>query len=98
MQVGERGQDLDHVGDRLVDRDHVGGAAGLPPGGEDLLEALTPDVLHDDVAGVLVLDEVEDLDDVRVLDLGEEPPLGERGRHRVLVAGAEQALEHDPAV
>ena len=39
-----------------------------------------------------------DLDDVRVLDLGEEPPLGERGGHRVVVAGVEQALEHDPAV
>src|SRR5206468_391825 len=46
----------------------------------------------------LVLDEVEDLDDVRMLDLREEAPLRERGRGRVRVAGVEEALEHDPAV
>ena len=44
------------------------------------------DVLHDDVAVAVVLDEVVDLDDVRVLDLGEEPPLGQGGGHGVLVA------------
>ena len=88
-----------HVGDRLRDRQRVGvppfAAAALV---EDRLQARAADVLHDDVAGAVVLDEVEDLDDVRVLDLGEEAALGERGRHRVVVAGVQQSLEHDPAL
>ena len=44
----------------------------------------------------MVLDEVVDLHDVRVLDLGEEPALGECGSHGVLVAVVEEALQHDP--
>ena len=56
------------------------------------------DVLHDDVAGALVRHEVVDLDDQRVLDLGEELLLGDGRREGVRVAAVEQALEHDPAV
>ena len=43
-------------------------------------------------------DEVVDLHDQRVLDLGEELPLHDGHRERVLVAGVQQALEHHPAV
>jgi len=39
-----------------------------------------------------VLNEVENLDDVRVLDLGEEAPLRERGRGRVAVARVERSV------
>ncbi len=47
---------------------------------------------------VVVLDEVEDLDDGRVGDLGEELPLGHGDRLRLGVAGVDQALEHDRTV
>ena len=43
-------------------------------------------------------DEVVDLDDQRVLHLGQELPLGDRRLVGVGVAGVEQALEHDEAV
>ena len=99
MQVAERGQDLEHVRDRHRRRERVGLAAvRVAARGEDLLEAQPADVLHHDVAGALVLDEVEDLHDVRMLDLGQEAALGQRGGHRVVVARVEQSLEHDPAV
>ena len=45
-----------------------------------------------------MLHEVVDPDDVGVLDLRQEPPFGDGGRHGVRVAGVEQALEHHPAV
>ena len=99
VQVAERGQDLEHVGDRLVWRERVRLAAvAVSPRREDLLEAPPTDVLHDDVARTLVLDEVEDLDDVGVLDLGQEASLGQRRGGRVPVVCVEQALEHHPAV
>ena len=99
VQVLERGQDLDDEGDRLVDRERVVHAAGRPhPLLEQLLERRAADVLHHDVAGALVRHEVVDLDDERVLDLGEELPLGDGRGERVGVAGVQQALEHDPAV
>ena len=99
VQVAERRQDLEHVGDRLRDGQRVGDAAvGLASRGEQILEAQPADVLHDDVARAVALDEVDDLHDVRVLDLGEKQPLGERRRHRLLVAGVQQALQDDPAV
>ena len=41
-----------------------------------------------------VLDEVEDLHDLRVHDLGEELPFGHRDRLRLGVAGVHQAFEH----
>ena len=75
------------------------GAAGLAPGAvPELAERLASHVLHDDVAGVAVLDEVVDLDDVRVFDLGQELAFGHRRRGRRLVLGVEQALQHDPHV
>ena len=76
----------------------VGAAVGAHPLLEHLLERGAADVLHDDVAGTLVGHEVVDLDDQRVLDLGEELLLGDGRGQRVGVAGVEQALEHDPAV
>ena len=71
---------------------------GLPALLEDLLERRTADVLHDDVAGAGMGHEVEDLHDVGVVDLGEEPALGHGNGHGRLVAGVEQALEDRPAV
>ena len=96
--MAERREDLEAEGDRLLDRQRVGPAAvGGSPGLEHLPQADAVDVLHDDVAVAVVLDEVVDLDDVRVLDLGQEPALGDGDGHRLLVAAVEQALEHDPA-
>ena len=81
------------------DRQRVDRAAvRLAPQLEHVAQARPADVLHDDVAGALVLDEVEDLDDVRVLDLREEAALRERRRHRVVVVAVEQSLQDDPAV
>ncbi len=99
VQVPEGGQDLQHVGDRLLEgqRVHLAarrGAALL----QKVLQRGPAHVLHHDVAGALVLYEVEDLDDVGMLDLGQESPLGHRGLHGVSVTGVEKALEDDPAV
>ena len=73
-------------------------ARGPHPVLEQLLERGAADVLHDDVAGALVRHEVVDLDDERVLDLGEELPFGDGRGEGVRVAGVQQALEHHPAV
>src|SRR5262249_14191676 len=59
--------------------------------------------LHDDVADrdagrVRMLDEVVDLDDVRMLDLGESEHLGLGHGHGLGIAGVQQALEDHPAV
>ena len=72
-----------------------GRAVGSLP---QLFERLAADVLHDDVAGALMLDEVVDAHDVGVLDLGEEASLGDGGGHGGLVTGVEETLEHHPAV
>ena len=99
VEVLERRQQLEDVGERLVDRQRVVGAVVVAhPLLEDLLERPAADVLHDDVAGALVGHEVVDLDDQRVLDLRQELLLGDRRGQRVGVAGVEQALEHHPAV
>ena len=95
MQIAKRGQDLEHVGDRLRHGELV--ALGL------LLERRSADVLHHDVADgvavlVVVLDEVEDLHDGRVGDLGEELPFGHRDRLRLGVTRMHQTLEHHRAV
>ena len=97
--MAERRQDLEAVGDGLLDRQRIGpSAVRARRASSSAAQADAVDVLHDDVAVATVLDEVVDLDDVGVLDLGQEPALGEGGGHRVLVAAVEQALEHDPAV
>ena len=99
VEVLERRQHLDDERDRLVDRQRVVPAARRShPVLEQLLERGAADVLHDDVAVALVRHEVVDLDDERVLDLGEELPLGDGRGEGVGVAGVEQALEHHPAV
>src|SRR5262249_41647527 len=90
VQVAERGQHLDRVGERVRHR--------ARPGAPDVLQRLAADVLHHDVASVAVLDEVVDPDDVGVLNLGQELPLGYGRFHGVRVAGVQQALEHHPAV
>ena len=101
VQVAERAQHLDRVGERVLDRHRP---AGLPLVEQDLPERAAADVLHHDVSGRLaaarigVLDEVVDPDDVGMVDGGQELPLRHRGRHGVRVAGVEQALEHPPAV
>ena len=97
--MGEGGQHLEAEGDGLLDRQRIGPVAvGPPPVLQHLLEAHAVDVLHDDVAVAVVLDEVVDLDDVGVLDLGEEAALGEGDGHGVLVAAVEQPLEDDPTL
>ena len=101
MQVAERGQHLDGVGQRHRQRQRL---AELAPFQQDLLERLAADVLHHDVAGHLagapvgVLDEVVDADDVRMLHLGQEPAFGQRGFLGGRVAAVQQALEDHPPV
>ena len=96
MQIGERRQDAQDVGDRLGHRQRAPGFLTVPH--PKVAEGFAADVPHDDVAGAVVLDEVLDPDDVGVVDLGEEPLLGRRRGHGGRVAGVEQALEHDPGV
>ena len=99
VQVLERGQHLEDERDRLIDGQRIVGAAGSPhPCLEEVLERGAADVLHDDVASTLVRHEVVDLDDDRVLDLGQELLLGDGRCQRVRVAGVQQALEHHPPV
>ena len=56
------------------------------------------DVLHHDEAAVTMLDEVVDLDDVWVLDLGQEATLGQRELVARGVTGGQGALQHHPTV
>src|SRR5262249_30608928 len=61
------------------------------------------DIFHDDVAGhsagpgIRMLNEVVDVDDVRMLHLGEEPALGNGSCLRCAVLAVQQALEYDRA-
>jgi hypothetical protein len=95
VQIAHGGQDLEHVGDCLADREP------LPRNG---FERLPADILHHDVTdglAVLVgmLDEVEDLHDRGVPDLGQELTFGHGDRLRLGVTGMHQALEyHRPFV
>jgi hypothetical protein len=99
VQVTERGHDLDQVCEGLRRRQRGGlVAVGLPAALEDGLEALAADVLHDDVTRTTVRHEIVDLDDVRVLDLGEEPLLRLCRGEGVGVTGVQQTLEDDPPV
>jgi hypothetical protein len=103
VQVFERRQHLEDVGERAGQRKRIRRAVAVPLGPQ-LPQRTAADVLHHDVPDrftgprVRVLDEVEDAHDVRVLDLGEEPAFRRRGGHRVGVAGVQQALEHHPPV
>ena len=99
VQVAQRREDLEHVFDCNGDGKRRGRAAVVGPApDEHVLQARVARVLHDDVAVLPVLDEVVDLDDVRMLHLREEPAFGERGRHRVVVGSVEQALQHHPPI
>jgi hypothetical protein len=99
VEVGERGEDGEDVSDRLIDRQGVGRpAVGRPAGLEDLLERLPTHEFLDDVARALVGHEVEDPDDAGMLDLGEEPTLGDGDGHGRCVPGVEQTFEDHPAV
>jgi hypothetical protein len=64
----ERAGDLDGVGHRLVDRQ-------APEAPDALLERLAVDVLEDDVRVTGVLAGVDDVDDVRVRQLGDRARL-----------------------
>ena len=99
VQVAERRQHLDHVGEGVGD----GQRAVAGPGVAHLGERRAADVGHHDVVGghsvgIDVPDEVVDRDDVRVVELGEELPLGAGGGERGRVVRVEDALEHHPAV
>ena len=90
VQVAQRRQDLKHVGDRHIDRQSLA-LLGF--------QGFAADVLHHDVAdrfaaGVGVLDEVEDLHDRGMRDLGQELALRHGHRLRFGVARVHQALEH----
>ena len=97
MEIAQRRGDFDDVGDGLV------GRQGRVTRVADLLERVPAHVLHDDVADldacrVVMLDEVVDPDDVRMLHLGQSQGFGLGSGHGVGVAGVHQSLEHDPAV
>ena len=103
VQVAERGQHLDHVGEGVGDGQDALVGAGVA----DLGQRRPADVGHDDVVGcvfpahVVVLDvpdEVVDRDDVGVAELGQELALGAGRGERSRVVRVEDALEHDPAV
>ena len=96
VEVPEGRKDLERVRNRLGHRDRCTILLAMTVA--HLTQGLATDVLHDDVAGVFVLDEIVDLDDVGVFDLGQESALGDRRGHRRLVVRVEQALEHHPAV
>ncbi len=101
MQVAERGQHLQHVGDGLRGRQKR--TLGGPALAQQLFERRAADILHHDVSdGATVaagmLDKVEDLDDIRMLDLRQEPALGHRGGHGVGIGRVQQALQHHPPV
>ena len=99
VQVRERRKHFQDVGECLVDRQRIVRTARRPhPVLEDLLERGAADVLHHDVAGLIVSDEVVDLHDQGMLDLGQELALDDGHRQRVRVAGVQQALQDDPAV
>ncbi len=90
MQVGEGGEDVEHVFDGLH---HVQAAVG------SLLhhrgEGAARHVFHDDVAGAPDGEEVVDGDDVRMLDGRQELPLldGHGGQERIVVG--EDGLDDD---
>ena len=95
MQVPECREHRQHEGDRVAGGQGIGiTVVGGFPFLERCAQRRSTHVLHHDVRVVLVLGEVVDPHDVRVVDLREEPQL--RSDH-VDVAGVEQALEHDPA-
>ena len=94
MQIAKRRKDFQHVRDRFGHRQPVALAT---------FERLPTDVFHDDVTHgfamlVGVLDEVEDLHDRGVDNLGEEPPLGHRDGLCFGVTGMHQAFEHHRAI
>ncbi len=99
VQIAERREDAEDVGDGLGHRQRVGPAAGgFPTLLEQLQQGHPADVLHHDVTAALPLHETEDFHDVAVVDRGEEPAFGDGRGRRLRVMGVEQALEHDPEV
>jgi len=86
VEVGECRQDLDQIGERPVDRQRiVASLVGRLPLLQQVGDGAARHVLHDDVAGVGVLDEVVDLDDQWVLDRRQELLLRLRRGRRVVV-------------
>ncbi len=104
VQISHGGQHFQAVGQHAGQWQRRNPAVGVLVGQRDLAQRLAADVLHHDVADlvaggrIVVLNEVVDLDDVGVLDLGQELLLGHRRRHRGRVAGVDQSFEDHPAV
>ncbi|CAM3618500.1 hypothetical protein NOGI109294_05960 [Nocardiopsis gilva] len=95
VQVADGAQGLQPVGDDLVDGQTGGVGAVRAAFDDEVAQRLAADVLHDDVPGrdtglgVGVVGEVVDLDDVGVLDLGEEVAFGGGGLVGLGVAAVE---------
>ena len=100
VQVAERRQDLDDVGDGLIDRDRREPARSAFIRSLRMMFSERPPTysmtMYERAVGGG--DEVVDLDDQRVLDLGQVLLLGHGGPRRVGVAGVQQTLEHHPAI
>jgi hypothetical protein len=94
VQEIERIDDAEYVSDGLGHREWSPRLLAVTDA--EFSQRFPTDVLHDDVPGVGVLDEVVDADDVRVLDLCQVSLLDQSCRHGGVVTRIEQALEHDP--
>ncbi len=101
VQVAQRRQDLDRVRERDRQGQRLSALAALL---QNLPQGFTAHIFHNDVArglsalAISVLHEVVNADDARVLDLSEEPALGDGRLLCRCVAGVEQALEHHPSL
>ena len=97
VQVGQGVEQRDAVREHPDDprRVHLPRRQALLP--PQLAEVVALDVLHDDVVVAVARDEVDDLDDVGVVHLGEEPPLVDQLAARPVRDVADEALEHHPA-
>ena len=91
VQIGEGRQDAEDIGDRLGDRQRAALLA-------DRVDRLAADILHHDEAFGALMGEIEDLDDLGMLDGGEELPLRHRRGGGFFVLAVEQTLEHHPAI
>ena len=83
-----------HAGGEL----HGHALASLLHAAHDLAERLAVEVLHGDPVGVVVLAEIEDLGDVRVVDAGRDPRLIEEHVDELIVLDEVRvdALDGDP--
>ena len=94
VEILECGEDREQVLDGVFERQDVALTDPLPK----VAQALSGEVLHDDVARVVLLDKVEDLNDIRVFQFDEESALGDGGLCGIRIVLVEQAFQDDPAV